>query len=1061
MSHAIHESEIRVVLRDFRHGRPVDRSPLVHLSCIAPKLHAIGQSNRGLEPGTALVTLLQHLAADALDEGLDVTPSERDPTRPSGTLEHYFARGRPSMEAWAVLYFRYLDPTRERVARLILASGTSAATFDRRRRQGYRILAEALQALEARALWSDDASHSHDADPRGDDGSSKDIGHVGGTPAAEEDPLTLEDHLACILDRWRSDWAAEDLRFIATAIVLGRGIRSKGRWAARPERFESLAELVAAPAFDAVMLVGPPGAGKTTHLRHLERCLAEARLRGAIGPHPIRLSLRGIRSSSLAPERWLATAWHACWPHLPRLRNILRHEEVTLILDDAGALLGRGSGQQHERLAAWKDFLCRSREEFPNVRLVFACRSTELNASLSTPGRPLPIARIDPLDDSAIRAVLVEHFGGEAEALWSDLRRWPDTRMWRSPSNVRRLIRQVAITGQAPINPAQFVAGAIRASLRREIERDHPLFRPGALLTELDVRRILQVDAWASARDLPDDGLLFDGLETLACWLLEHDGPRSGVPGRASRPEALARLRSSAIARTKASSVRGDWSSQVLDAGLQLGMMSEDLATGEILVSDSTIQGYLAARRAPEALAAARLRDPWRTRDQTSPLRRTLATLAPTDPLPARSTSRWEVAAELAGVMSRDPATTIGNWIETNLPLAGRVAALRADDLPLELIQDLASRLLERSRDLEADVRARIAAAEALGSLEDPRYERQTNDRKNPVLLPPMVIVPPGTYPIGTSCDPDAYPEEMPGHSVTLDAFGIGRFPVTNREFRCFVEDGGYTNPDWWRTRDAQAWLDGDADRHGDHEAILIQVAEFRERPGTLEAHLAQGEIDRQIYHYWKSLLAVPEDALEKLLEKHLPSEPWRTPRYWHSRGHDRPSLPVVGVCWYEARAYCAWLSAQTGRAFRLPTEAEWEAAARGASGRRYAYGNRYDPLRANTADLRIMRATPVGVFPDGDTTLGISDLTGNVFEWTSTIYGLDESGSQFPYPYQADDGREDPHMAAVWLRISRGGSWTYGARLNRCSTRVYGHPGSRTVTDGFRVALTPAPKRT
>ena len=92
-----------------------------------------------------------------------------------------------------------------------------------------------------------------------------------------------------------------------------------------------------------------------------------------------------------------------------------------------------------------------------------------------------------------------------------------------------------------------------------------------------------------------------------------------------------------------------------------------------------------------------------------------------------------------------------------------------------------------------------------------------------------------------------------------------------------------------------------------------------------------------------------------------------------------------MGVCWHEARAYCAWLSAQTDRTYRLPTEHEWEAAARGQARRPYAYDGQFDPAKGNTAETRLKRTTPIGVFPEGDTPDGISDLAGNSADWTSS----------------------------------------------------------------------------
>ena len=109
--------------------------------------------------------------------------------------------------------------------------------------------------------------------------------------------------------------------------------------------------------------------------------------------------------------------------------------------------------------------------------------------------------------------------------------------------------------------------------------------------------------------------------------------------------------------------------------------------------------------------------------------------------------------------------------------------------------------------------------------------------------------------------------------------------------------------------------------------------------------------------------------------------------------------------CAGSRRAYCAWLSAQTGQTFRLPTEAEWEAAARGGQRRRYtlwgvrhrlAFGNNFDATCCNTFETH-PRTTPIGVFPIGKTPTGLVDMTGNTWDWTSSLYTR--------YPYDAADG--------------------------------------------------------
>jgi len=150
----------------------------------------------------------------------------------------------------------------------------------------------------------------------------------------------------------------------------------------------------------------------------------------------------------------------------------------------------------------------------------------------------------------------------------------------------------------------------------------------------------------------------------------------------------------------------------------------------------------------------------------------------------------------------------------------------------------------------------------------------------------------------------------------------------------------------------------------------------------------------------------------------------------------------VVGISWFEARAYCAWLSAQTGQAFRLPTEAEWEAAARGRTGRRYAYGDEFDASLCNAFETHVRRTTPVGVFPGGATPEGLIDLTGNALDWTSSLFQ--------PYPYAAD-GREDP--AGDARRVVRGGAWNLNRSNARAAYRDDLAPDFRNDAIGFRLA--------
>lgn len=172
-----------------------------------------------------------------------------------------------------------------------------------------------------------------------------------------------------------------------------------------------------------------------------------------------------------------------------------------------------------------------------------------------------------------------------------------------------------------------------------------------------------------------------------------------------------------------------------------------------------------------------------------------------------------------------------------------------------------------------------------------------------------------------------------------------------------------------------------------------------------------------------------------------------RPPQGWS--GNDYPEgkgdHPVVNVSWQDAQAYCAWLSQKTGKSYRLPGEAEWEKAARGMDGRIYPWGDQFDAGRANTLEARLKDTTPVGQFsPQGDSPYGCADMAGNVLEWISSLLK--------PYPYNPQDGREDPQ--APGSRAVRGGAFNHSRGYAHCAYRSDTSPGVRGDVIGFRVAV-------
>jgi formylglycine-generating enzyme required for sulfatase activity len=185
-----------------------------------------------------------------------------------------------------------------------------------------------------------------------------------------------------------------------------------------------------------------------------------------------------------------------------------------------------------------------------------------------------------------------------------------------------------------------------------------------------------------------------------------------------------------------------------------------------------------------------------------------------------------------------------------------------------------------------------------------------------------------------------------------------------------------------------------------------------------------------------------------------------RAPSHWEDdrspRG--RASHPVVNVSWYDAMAYCAWLSDVTGKPITLPSEAQWEKAARGHRDRRvYPWGDEWDETCCNTRELEMGDSTPMGIFPNGASPYGCLDMAGNVWEWTRSLWGRWTGRGiefQFPYPYDPADGREDLEAGEDMVRVLRGGS-SVSIRIGaRCSHRDWYIPGECDDIIGFRVLV-------
>ena len=149
---------------------------------------------------------------------------------------------------------------------------------------------------------------------------------------------------------------------------------------------------------------------------------------------------------------------------------------------------------------------------------------------------------------------------------------------------------------------------------------------------------------------------------------------------------------------------------------------------------------------------------------------------------------------------------------------------------------------------------------------------------------------------------------------------------------------------------------------------------------------------------------------------------------------------PREMVSWYEAMAFCEWLSHRLGYKVSLPTEEQWEKAARGPAGSTYPYGSRFDDYKSNTSESRFGHTTAVDLYRDGVSPYGALGMSGNVWEWTLSEY----------------HSRRNDNLSSDNPRVLRGGSWANSRHYAKAASRICNYPGDRFVNAGFRL-MSPA----
>jgi formylglycine-generating enzyme required for sulfatase activity len=306
-----------------------------------------------------------------------------------------------------------------------------------------------------------------------------------------------------------------------------------------------------------------------------------------------------------------------------------------------------------------------------------------------------------------------------------------------------------------------------------------------------------------------------------------------------------------------------------------------------------------------------------------------------------------------------------------------------------------------------------------------------------------MVWIPAGQFVMG---ELNTVPDEFPPHEISLDGFWMDTTEVTNRQFEEFIKATGYVTtaerPPELRSIQPGSELEG------------VKILPELNKPGSIcSLQLSsRDEIDpaRGAYSWWQYVIGAN----------------WKHPEGPESTIDDRMDHPVVHVSWLDAKAYCDWAGKQ------LPTEAQWEYAARGGrSGQTYPWGTDRNPDGKwlhniwqgefpieDTGEDGFVRTAPVRSFPPND--YGLHDMSGNVWEWCSDYYQPEYYSSSPRHNPPGPDSSFDPQEPGINKRIQRGGSFMCSDQYcvgYRVAARMKGEEDTGAFHTGFRCIVTPS----
>ena len=781
---------------------------------------------------------------------------------------------------------------------------------------------------------------------------------------------------------------------------------------------------------DAFIILGEPGCGKTTTLQKMAYEHAMIRLKDQSGLLP--LFVRLSQQHNDAPFAFLEKIWAQRTG--TSLADALSAERVLLLLDGVNEL--PRDEYLPQRLNDWRVFA----EEYGGAsKVVFTGREKDYGGHLD-----LPRVLVRPLDEERIAAYLRRN---QAEGLLEVLQKAsPDARrrmqdLAENPLHLNMLAHYYRENHASLDNRGELFCWFATALIARE-KIYHPENDPQDIPMDVRTSALAHLAFSIQEKKLGTVIRMPDAQEL---------APKSIVYlGKKYRIDAEELFRFARGAR-------------VLDPTMEADIRFQHQMLHEFFAAVELLRRFQAGEDSSHLWVSPRLNE-----DMPQ------AEVGVWDPLPEPPATGWEVTTILACGLATEPAKLVETVRRANPTLAGRcldeagihVTASPAVEIESGLHavrQAVQQDLLTDLYDPHVHLRARLQAGFVLGRIGDPRFMRQEVNGIQ-LILPQMVPVPAGKYRIGSPTDEqDAFEDESPPTWVELPDFAIGKWPLTNAEYACFMAAGGYENEACWQGDLARRWLKGEEVTGGQFKSWLDAWEALKSLPDVRAALEQSGNFTPQQIDTYVYIAGLSEEELKAELGKSLQQKSRRQPAYWDDPKYNSPSQPVVGVTWFEANAYCAWLSALTGRDYRLPSEAEWEAAARapvpltpsplpglgkgrrgkGGEVRAYPWGGDWDTAKANTLEGRVLRPSPVGVYAAGGGAgpFGTEDQAGNVWNWTSSLYR--------PYPY---DPMQSEQSEAEGERVLRGGSWGSDRGFARCAYRDRYVPDNFTDVIGFRL---------